>query len=175
MVLTEDIVFAVRDLLNNDKGNLNFSPASRYAVQKLLDYAREEHIARKNALIALQKNFAMILLKARTTMAEYIKREELISWLKRIPLKDLSDGRGLCRIIMEEDFKHAIRAIPAGTIVDVAPVVHGRWLEVGYVCGEGEFECSACHKTEWRATISRFNWCPFCGARMDGDSDAKTD
>lgn len=46
MVLTEDIVFAVRDLLNNDKGNLNFSPASRYAVQKLLDYARKEHCAR---------------------------------------------------------------------------------------------------------------------------------
>ena len=35
MVLTEDIVFAVRDLLNNDKGNLNFSPASRYAVQEV--------------------------------------------------------------------------------------------------------------------------------------------
>lgn len=24
MVLAEDIIFAVRDLLNNDKGNLNF-------------------------------------------------------------------------------------------------------------------------------------------------------
>ena len=46
MVLAEDIIFAVRDLLNNDKGNLNFSPASRYAVQKLIDYAREEHRAR---------------------------------------------------------------------------------------------------------------------------------
>lgn len=43
MVLTEDIVFAVRDLLNNDKGNLNFSPASRYAVQRLIDYAEQEH------------------------------------------------------------------------------------------------------------------------------------
>ena len=46
MVLDEDIIFAVRDLLDNDKGNLNFSPASRYAVQKLIDYAREEHCAR---------------------------------------------------------------------------------------------------------------------------------
>lgn len=56
---------------------------------------------------------------------------------------------------------------------DVAPVVHGRWEEKGYVCGESEFECSVCHKTEWRTSISRFRWCPFCGARMDGDSDAK--
>ena len=52
MVLTEEIVFAVRDLLDNDKGNLNFSPASRYAVQKLIDYAREEHCAR--AVLATQ-------------------------------------------------------------------------------------------------------------------------
>ena len=59
-------------------------------------------------------------------MAKYINREELIEWMKRIPLKDLSDGLGLCRVIMEEDFKRAIRTIPAGTIIDVAPVVHGR-------------------------------------------------
>lgn len=49
MVLTEDIVFAVRDLLDNDKGNLNFSPASRYAVQKLIDYAEQEHEQREKA------------------------------------------------------------------------------------------------------------------------------
>ena len=61
-------------------------------------------------------------------MAKYINREELVEWLKRIQLKDLSDGRGLCRVIMEEDFKRAIRTIPDGTIIDVAPVVHGRWL-----------------------------------------------
>lgn len=56
-------------------------------------------------------------------MAKYINREELVEWLKRIPLKDLSDGLGLCRVIMEEDFKRTIRTIPAGTIIDVAPVV----------------------------------------------------
>jgi hypothetical protein len=56
-------------------------------------------------------------------VAEYIEREELVEWIKRIPLKDLSDGLGLCRVIMEEDFKRAIRTIPAGTLIDVAPVV----------------------------------------------------
>lgn len=61
-------------------------------------------------------------------MAKYINREELVDWLKRIPLKDLSDGRGLCRIIMEDDFKRAIRTIPAGTIIDVAPVQE--WIPV---------------------------------------------
>ena len=63
MVLAEDIIFAVRDLLDNDKGNLNFSPASRYAVQKLIDYAREEHCARTvlaTQLDVLRENNAFI-------------------------------------------------------------------------------------------------------------------
>lgn len=39
----------VRDLLAHDRGNLNFSPASRYAVQKLIDYAEQEHELRSKA------------------------------------------------------------------------------------------------------------------------------
>ena len=62
-------------------------------------------------------------------MAKYIDREALVEWLKRIPLKDLSDGRGLCRVIFEDDFKRAIKKIPKGIIVDVAPVRHGRWID----------------------------------------------
>lgn len=99
-------------------------------------------------------------------MAKYINREELVDWLKRIPLKDLSDGLGLCRVIMEEDFKRAIRTIPAGTIIDVAPVVHGRWImhddEFGLTC-----ECSACHIE----TMGDGNYCPNCGAKMDLEED----
>ena len=62
------------------------------------------------------------------TMAKYIDREALVEWLKRIPLKDLSDGLGLCRVIMEDDFKKAIKQMPKGIIADVAPVRHGRWV-----------------------------------------------
>lgn len=59
-------------------------------------------------------------------MDKYINREALIDWLKRIPLKDLSDGLGLCRVIMEDDFKKAIKEMPEGIIEDVAPVRYGR-------------------------------------------------
>ena len=38
-------------------------------------------------------------------MAKYIDRDSLIEWLKRIRLIDLSDGLGICRVIMEDDFK----------------------------------------------------------------------
>lgn len=77
---------------------------------------------------------------------------------------------------LAEGFAEAIHiAKYIATTVDAVPVVRGRWEAKGYVCGESEFECSVCHETEWRTTISQFKFCPFCGARMDGDSDAKAD
>ena len=63
-----------------------------------------------------------------TGMAKYIDREALIEWLKRIPIIDLSDGRGLCRVIMEDDFKKAIKKMPKGIIADVEPVQE--WIPV---------------------------------------------
>ena len=101
-------------------------------------------------------------------MAEYIEREALIEWLKRIPLIDLSDGRGLCRVIMEDDFKKAIKKMPKGTIADVAPVVHGRW-EPGNpicpVCGGNKFkDLDADIWCDWQP-----DFCPNCGAKMDGE------
>lgn len=40
------------------------------------------------------------------------------------------------------------------------------WIKRGYVCGENEYECSACHETELRTSASRMKYCMFCGARM---------
>ena len=103
-------------------------------------------------------------------MAKYIDREALVEWLKRIPLKDLSDGRGLCRVIFEEDFKRAIKKIPKGIIVDVATVRHGRW-EPGNpicpVCGGNKFkDLDADIWCDWMP-----DFCPNCGAKMDGGAD----
>ena len=96
-------------------------------------------------------------------MAEYIEREAFIEWLKRIPLIDLSDGRGLCRVIMEDDFKKAIKKMPKGIIADVAPVRHGRWI-----ASHDEFcACSIC-KYPVYAGRNQTNYCPNCGAKMDG-------
>ena len=100
-------------------------------------------------------------------MAKYIDREALVEWLKRIPLKDLSDGRGLCRVIFEDDFKRAIKKIPKGIIVDVAPVRHGRWEKQS-----GLYSCSECGMTcpyDVQADVIEYwacNYCPNCGAKM---------
>lgn len=54
---------------------------------------------------------------------------------------------------------------------DVAPVVHGRWIE------DHDYlkcpECSAMVKCDFTFfDIGNWNYCPNCGARMDGDDDA---
>ena len=49
------------------------------------------------------------------------------------------------------------------------PTVH--WIKRGYVCGENEYECSACHGTEWRTSASRMKYCMFCGKRMVNTDD----
>ena len=108
-------------------------------------------------------------------MAKYIEREELVEWMKRIPLKDLSDGLGLCRAIMEEDFKRAIRTIPAGTIIDVAPVVHGRWIEKSAPARKIYFECSHCGAQENKHTAIKGYYCWRCGAKMDGGGEDAAD
>ena len=122
-------------------------------------------------------------------MAKYIDREAIVEWLKRIPLKDLSDGRGLCRVIFEDDFKRAIKKIPKGIIADVAPVRHGRWLDrpknqglkdeeigtVGMVDGEPWSSCYCSECGEWLVASDEYavkgNYCPNCGEKMEGGED----
>ena len=48
-----------------------------------------------------------------------ISRNAFIAWLKRIPIRDLSDGAGLCRIILVDDFERAIKELPSDIIYDV--------------------------------------------------------
>ena len=53
--------------------------------------------------------------------------------------------------------------------VDAVEVVHGHW------CWEGRFKaCSQCGSyVEWDETLGANFWkfCPYCGARMDGEED----
>lgn len=57
-----------------------------------------------------------------------------------------------------------IDAAPTIDSESLRPTAH--WIKRGYVCGENEYECSACHETEWRTSASRMKYCMFCGKRM---------
>lgn len=90
-------------------------------------------------------------------MAEYIDREAAVDAVTDI-YYDTPEIN-----LTAEKFEVAINGIPAA---DVAPVVHGRWLCVD-TDTEQFFLCTRCKKKEYWES----DYCPNCGARMDGDSD----
>lgn len=98
-------------------------------------------------------------------MDEYIKRETII---ERLEKNLVASNPGSWGELCYHDAINSVKGIPAA---DVAPVRHGRWIKVGYACGEAEWQCSACKETEWRTSTSRLKYCPFCGAKMDGCTD----
>ena len=76
-------------------------------------------------------------------MDEYIKREAAL-------MKLMQDGCSAKNL-------QSISDMPAA---DVAPVCHGRWKRYGKNLGE----CSECGEI----VSVRSNYCPNCGAKMDG-------
>lgn len=88
-------------------------------------------------------------------MSDYIKREDAIKAI----------GNFLSR---EDDYfvdmaKGTIKLIPSA---DVAPVRHGRW-EVIDAEEPRRYGCSECKRLSWHME----NYCPNCGAKMDGDAN----
>lgn len=84
-------------------------------------------------------------------MAEYIERTEALE----ITTRTCGDYAAAWS---------EIRKLPAA---DVAPVVHGRWI----ADGDGyhwTYNCSICAWKDGYPFNERHNFCPHCGARMDG-------
>lgn len=101
-------------------------------------------------------------------MAEYIEREAA--------LRAVHGQRGPCRSPAQNQMldylKAAVIRIPAA---DVAPVVHGRWIHDGCRIKGGIdwCHCSECGKSD--NFCARTNYCPNCGAKMDGGDNNEAD
>ena len=59
---------------------------------------------------------------------------------------------------------------------DVAPVVHGRWDDSGrytFPSGSTAVRCTncGCALTESEYRLNNWNYCPVCGAKMDGGAE----
>lgn len=97
---------------------------------------------------------------------EYIERKMLIDKFDRMGLGEHS--------FVERVFSDGVRTIIAGIpAADVAPVVHGCFVHDGtrFAGGVDWWHCSNCGRLA-SGVETRFDYCPWCGARMDGDSDA---
>ena len=108
-------------------------------------------------------------------MAEYIKKGATVGILEAM------SRNADCECIKKRLEKAAKRVstIPAA---DVAPVVHGvwerepasywRWTPSGAVAvTRTTYRCGLCG----RGTAVKFNYCPNCGAKMDGGDNHETD
>ena len=62
------------------------------------------------------------------------------------------------------ELENALNRIPAA---DVAPVVHGRWIEQEKYTFGVMYDCSICDNRILDNGHS-WNYCPNCGAKMDG-------
>lgn len=68
-----------------------------------------------------------------------------------------------------------IQLLESQKTVDARPMVHGRWELHGDDDSVGcSFFCSECGycmcEEEYLDNFSSFRYCPYCGAKMDGDS-----
>ena len=69
--------------------------------------------------------------------------------------------------------------VSLGEKADVTKVVHGHWISLTDCANAGVY-CSVCGKKVWKEDYAwcnkknrlRSNYCPHCGAKMDGDGNA---
>lgn len=92
-------------------------------------------------------------------MAEYIDRYTLA---KNVCKAICGRDAGLCVAEPKDCSWKEMRAVFETPVAEVAPVVHGRWIDVG----GGYVACSECGEEHGWETY-RASYCEDCGAKMD--------
>lgn len=108
-------------------------------------------------------------------MAEYISKELVLDYLKGC-LRSMGDceADSLFDIGQRRTLINSIQDISATKAADVQPVKRGKWLHFN---SDGIIFCSECkHEAYWDTDYGQqlFDYCPYCGARMDlkdGDTE----
>ena len=97
-------------------------------------------------------------------MDEYIKKEDIE--------QKIQDG--LNNLVLGHDAIEVLGMIYEMPAADVAPVRHGLWEARAIPRSDPdgdwialEYHCSLCNRLEYR----KENYCPNCGAKMDGVDD----
>ena len=98
-------------------------------------------------------------------MAEYIDKEILLSLVQP---DTPEDDKAAVTIATA---KKLVRSIVYSTpTADVAPVVHGRWIEKEKYTFGIMYDCSLC-ENRILDNGHPWNYCPNCGAKMDGGAE----
>ena len=109
-------------------------------------------------------------------MAEYLEREKVFFALEELRMMEtMSKHATYESYAIARDAMERMQIVVAGLpTADVAPVVHGRWIE-----DHDYLKCPECGvMVKWDFTffdIGNWNYCPNCGAMMDGGTDDAAD
>ena len=106
-------------------------------------------------------------------MPEYISREEAIKELREVYENEYPTASGDFDEYASHDVPNVLRNMK---VADVQPVKRGRWIDI-YEWAEMHdsrpsgmctyYWCSECEKEQEKKS----DFCPNCGARMDGDAN----
>ena len=105
-------------------------------------------------------------------MTEYIERAAAIKAAERAyhawSLAAATAGAG--DVYKRQELCKAVASVfDSAPAADVAPVVHGQWKQTEYPFMT---ECEDCSECGCRIVIGlNWNYCPRCGAKMDGGAD----
>ena len=100
-------------------------------------------------------------------MDEYIKKEDIE--------QKIQDG--INNLVLGHDAIEVLGMIYEMSAADVAPVRHARWDDSGRYTFPGGGTAVRCTECGCALTVSEYhlnnwNYCPVCGAKMDGGKDA---
>lgn len=116
----------------------------------------------------------------------------MAEYLDEIPTAKAVSLHDIYRVIAGHSYYHGDRILAALTCIvegkegnpvrpaDVAPVVHARWIHSRYEDCSEQFELVKCSQCNHEAYAMAFyvrggNYCPNCGAKMDGGADHAAD
>lgn len=95
-------------------------------------------------------------------MKKYIDADKFISYLGFENTEEERD-ENVGKIVTLQDFDSQIAE-------DVQEVKHGKWVSTENALGEIEYHCSECDNYLF---FLLYNYCPYCGAKMDRKDDEK--
>lgn len=110
---------------------------------------------------------------------EYIEREALLELVEHLDKYERCKNcyhLSSCDVwvrhgtTLYDDYDYSVENCPYYIpTADVVEVRHGEWVEHGNWFGHIEYKCTSCNDTTFDA--SEMDYCPWCGAKMDGKEE----
>lgn len=105
-------------------------------------------------------------------MAEYIDKRKVIELIKNYGKGAIADG--VKSLDPVDDIIYLAKGVDMIPVADLQEVRHGKWIYVDEVLDYADCKCSECNNVytfEAYHPGCLYNFCPFCGAKMDKERE----